>query len=67
MTDKDYQTEYEEQVPYMLTGNQVCEIWGICKMTLSRLCKRGLKSVKIGGTRRYLVSDLEEYVMKMRE
>jgi excisionase family DNA binding protein len=54
----------EELLPYLLTAEQVCEVFQISRMTLWRLeQKEKIKAVRLGTqTKRYSIPALEEFV-----
>ena len=54
----------ENSLPYLLTQEQVCEVFQISRMHLWRLEKfYGLKSIKVGKKmKRYSIPDLENFI-----
>jgi excisionase family DNA binding protein len=54
-------------VPTYLTIEQVAELFKINRSTVYLWIDRGMPSVKIGKTRRFIKEEIEEWISKQRE
>ncbi len=52
----------------LITVNQAADKIGLGRTTMYQLIRRGdLRSVKIGGARRVAITDLEQFVIRLRD
>jgi hypothetical protein len=63
-TTNTHELANENSLPYLLTQEQVCEVFQISRMQLWRLEKLyGLRSIKVGKKmKRYSIPDLENFI-----